>query len=901
MENKKQYQLKISAIIIMFVLAVIITSFSGCMPKKSGAVTEGNITYSNKDYSYHPSKNNIDYDNDKNVIYFNNLLVVYTFTKMDKSTADSLAGTIGGTVVGKLSGCINALQISVKESTLEELNEMSKTLMKDENVLFASYDYPIHFSESTVSSDPWSDDPNMPETDIGNENNPGGNDWWAEAIGAYTAWDNVKNTHPVKVGIIDTGVDKNHEDLKGRIEFLSDYKENSESEHGTHVAGVIGAIGDNKKGIRGIVDNAKLVCVDWNPTTNDETSDDYVSYLSTGEHLEIIKSLIENGVKVINNSWGLFVYSEESFMQSLYEDDEDTWSFLQYFAEKGDNAYESYLRYMDNMAKRTGTDCTLALTGLLLNGKEDFIIVQSAGNGYDNGLEGIDAERSGHFCAVTNDVYTSLDEEKVNKLSELGINYSRIKDHILIVGAVENKRIGRNYQMTYFSNFGPSVDICAPGQDVFSTVTGDRYMLFNGTSMSAPLVAGSVALAWSINQDYTASQIKNIIVNGSNLRAVGVGADSGNEYPMLNIGGIFSSQNSDDLFGNYIVNELRVIDASEFSFSQRDGNGVFSAAIADFDGNGVDEMITAMLYEDDVLLDLYCIENGNVVKKDTMEKFEIAPIGSGQTSLCALFEDGVLKLHYSKSASGGSCIIDDGFSYQIKKNKFVLCKDYHLFEFYREEKYIYEEKVSGKKFNGKEEFYNTAKNSGLDVKGHWHAANFLSEIDSAMQEELSGNHIFTLINGNNFSEEGPYGFIFDNSKLKKYLPFINNYNTPEYASAQNVDLQQVLVANDWENDIHGHNEYSFEKNGTSVKVTAESMCNLGCLLEEDAFVVTLESGQTKKLKYVNKNYYIDWSRDKDFYKKVYPDLGDDEWFFYETSYDSDKLDSSNAMYLRAKK
>ena len=79
------------------------------------------------------------------------------------------------------------------------------------------------------------------------------------------------------------------------------------------------------------------------------------------------------------------------------------------------------------------------------------------------------------------------------------------------------------------------------------------------------------------------------------------------------------------------------------------------------------------------------------------------------------------------------------------------------------------------------------------------------------------------------------------------------------------------------------------------------MCNLGCLLEEDAFVVTLESGQTKKLKYVNKNYYIDWSRDKDFYKKVYPDLGDDEWFFYETSYDSDKLGLSNAMYLRAKK
>ena len=73
------------------------------------------------------------------------------------------------------------------------------------------------------------------------------------------------------------------------------------------------------------------------------------------------------------------------------------------------------------------------------------------------------------------------------------------------------------YNLAWFSNTGPEVDLLAPGVDVVSATAEDRrsYGLANGTSMATPHVSGSVALMLALahreNKTLTPDDVKRIL------------------------------------------------------------------------------------------------------------------------------------------------------------------------------------------------------------------------------------------------------------------------------------------------------------------------------------------------------------------------------------------------------
>lgn len=67
-----------------------------------------------------------------------------------------------------------------------------------------------------------------------------------------------------------------------------------------------------------------------------------------------------------------------------------------------------------------------------------------------------------------------------------------------------------------FSNFGQkTVDLFAPGQDIYSTYPNQSYKSESGTSMASPMVAGVAAVIRSYFPKLTALQVKDILVKSA--------------------------------------------------------------------------------------------------------------------------------------------------------------------------------------------------------------------------------------------------------------------------------------------------------------------------------------------------------------------------------------------------
>lgn len=71
-----------------------------------------------------------------------------------------------------------------------------------------------------------------------------------------------------------------------------------------------------------------------------------------------------------------------------------------------------------------------------------------------------------------------------------------------------------NYRLAHpYSGYGKnSVDLFAPGSDIFSTIPGNSYDYKSGSSMSAPCVSGVAALLLSYFPSLSADEVKSIIL-----------------------------------------------------------------------------------------------------------------------------------------------------------------------------------------------------------------------------------------------------------------------------------------------------------------------------------------------------------------------------------------------------
>jgi subtilisin family serine protease len=119
-------------------------------------------------------------------------------------------------------------------------------------------------------------------------------------INVEPAWQ-ISTGSNVIVAVIDTGIDLEHEDLKAN-KYPSSFDAESgispqqiRGEHGTAVAGIIGTVKDNGKGIAGVAPNSKIMAISHSLVAHSNARQQLAAAISWAR---------TNGAHVINCSWG---------------------------------------------------------------------------------------------------------------------------------------------------------------------------------------------------------------------------------------------------------------------------------------------------------------------------------------------------------------------------------------------------------------------------------------------------------------------------------------------------------------------------------------------------------------------------------------------------------------------
>ncbi|WP_330301159.1 S8 family peptidase [Streptomyces sp. NBC_00503] len=288
-------------------------------------------------------------------------------------------------------------------------------------------------------------------------------------IKADQAWAVNPGSASVKVGILDTGVDDQHQDLAPNFNAADsascaygkpDTRVGAWRDvdtHGTHVAGTIAAA-KNGKGVVGVAPGVKISSVRVAEPGNSFffAENTICAFVWSGDH----------GFKVTNNSY----YT-------------DPWQF---------NCPDN----IDQAAIIEGVKRAQEYA----EGKGSLQVAAAGNEDYDLAHKTTDSASPNDSTPTTRTITNAC----LDIPTELP-------------GVVTVAANGTGTTKASFSNFGQGViDVAAPGSNVYSTAPGGGYSTKSGTSMATPHVVGVAALIASANPGITPAQIRDKLATQAN-------------------------------------------------------------------------------------------------------------------------------------------------------------------------------------------------------------------------------------------------------------------------------------------------------------------------------------------------------------------------------------------------
>ncbi len=263
-------------------------------------------------------------------------------------------------------------------------------------------------------------------------------------IQAPDAWKIEEGKKEIVVAVVDTGIDPKHKSLAQNIwhdtaenrpdifgwNFVSD-KANPTDEHGhgTHVAGIIGALSDPDSGVSGVAHHISIMPVKY-------YSDSSPGSVNLKNTVKAINYAVDHGARIINYSGGGPEFSEDEYLA----------------------------------IKKAET--------------KGVLFVAAAGNEHQN----TDQVENYYFPSAY----------RLYNLS-----------NIISVAATDI-----NNNLLISSNWGKrSVDVAAPGENIFSTLPQGRFGYMTGTSQATAFVSGLAALLLSQDPTLKPKQLKDLIMS----------------------------------------------------------------------------------------------------------------------------------------------------------------------------------------------------------------------------------------------------------------------------------------------------------------------------------------------------------------------------------------------------